>query len=182
MNKKILAALITVLILLASPASARWNGYFIPEAEEEEELTCTLLINQTASGEGYYYVDTAGQKIKGAVGKICKITLTLYHVSSGSSTDYLEIWSDVNRSGTQFGGSSTNQSVDTNYAEKTFEWSSNYPEPTGDFYIHLRTSSETNLYITGREDPTAYEDTNYDLFSNSTDQNQDATFSLWTMQ
>ncbi len=115
--------------------------------------------------------------------QICQIAIITSNAGTQTTSNYFQIW---NAAGSvQYGGNSS--SVNFLQAEgggvtRTFTWSSNYPNPTGDYVIRIIPSIDSEHSWCMITDGTVYIDTNYDLWRNGIDLNNDATFKIYTLQ
>lgn len=140
-------------------------------ASETMLSTCSPPAYLTKSGN-------IGQAVSNSSSiTICQVDV---HVYGTSGNVWIEIWPTIDKSGVQIGGDSGSTATPTSSHETiSCTWSSSYPQPTGDFYIHVETDSGT-LRVYHCNSATRYLDTDYDGFNNSADVNVDIYFVVYT--
>jgi len=164
-----------------------------PPPGGEPELTCTLLIDASGCGSSGERGGALpkGQAINNASAiQICKITYWLASYYESTITTHIEIWSDINATGTKYGGNSNDIDVSNGSpcTEKVFTWDNTtgheYPDPSGNYFIHLVTAfaSPAELLWNSTLTTTCYATTAYDAFYGGVDQDRDAQFTLYTLQ
>lgn len=108
---------------------------------------------------------------------VCGISLYLDPAST-SSTYTVEIRSAINGGGTLYGSSKTITPSSTSGGWYDFTWSSNYPNPTGNYYICVSSSNSSNLLYYADEN---YEGTSYSAYAGNTQYTQyDLSFKVKT--
>lgn len=148
--------------------------------------SCSVLITQSTNNTGYQLDDITAQRISNAsTVEICQILMPWLSEYGNELTIHIEIWSDINRAGTQY-GSDSNQVVfsNTSLDVKTFTFGTN-PQPPGDYFMHFiqddgGVEGQHIFYVA--LSPTAYSTTDYDLYSNGVDMDYDAVFTIYTIQ
>ena len=147
-------------------------------------VTCTTQVSQLEdnTSNGLYAGDTNWQEIKaqGVEITICQIDILAYY--TGAAADlHVEVWNTARD--TQYGDDSSIVSIDTadaGGAVYSFTWSGTEPVvPNADFVILFVKDDANGSRLLGHGDETKYEDTNYDLFINSTDIDEDAYFNIY---
>jgi hypothetical protein len=145
--------------------------------------TCTEVISQTAENYQVAYSGNTGQMINNALPRsICTIKLKQASEYGSALTGHLEIWSDIARAGTKYGGSSdviTSSSSPPTYVEKTYTFADK-PNPSGNYYIHFVPNSGTsgqNFFRVSSE-TSSYSTTSYDMFKDGADINYDMYFKV----
>lgn len=181
--KKLLITL--VLLLLPSFAAAGSSIVINGPVVSAPALTCTKIIDESGnSGSSKSFDELSGQAIDYTTPiTICKIVFYFYNESAASYESHVEIWSDIYAQGTQFGFDSTNQTVNSVTPTRyEYTWASNYPEPSGDYFVHVfgLGSYDTQFVVT--TDVDAYVNTNFDMFRTHADQNADSAFEVWGLQ
>jgi hypothetical protein len=113
------------------------------------------------------------------------VTLWNFTEYGDQSCVHIEIWSDSAKAGTKYGGNSSQNCFNNTESgvQKDYTWSSNYPNPSGDFFIHFVVdsgSAAATRVVTAAE--TCYEDTTYDHFLAGVDSDRDTAFILYNLQ
>lgn len=122
--------------------------------------SCTATIYQLDTNDYWTISNPTCQKIKNSSAlTICQVDIYIY---AGSGNAHVEIWSDANATGTQYGADSDSQYIDGG-AIYSFTWSSTEPNPTGDFFLHLN-EEDGSISWQAHTDENKYEDTNYDAW------------------
>lgn len=104
-------------------------------------LTCQFLVQSTGDNDYYSTSTDIAQKIKSSGVTVCQIDLKLSWLSGTDGNVKIQLWSNANKSGTQYGSDSSIVDVTLAGYYPTPAWASftfaTNPEPTGDFWICL---------------------------------------------
>ena len=153
-------------------------------ARKNAAATCTTQVSQLENNtsNALFAGDTNWQEIQaqGAEITICQIDLLAYY--SGSAADlHLEVWNMAQD--TKYGDDSSIVSIDTADtagAIYSFTWSGTEPVvPNADFVVLFVKDDGNISYLRGHGDETKYISTDYDVFTNNTDKDEDAYFNIY---
>lgn len=130
---------------------------------------CGLCASNTAAPSDQCYLYTNGDKVQQQITNewgsivVCKLQAYLNTVS-GSTTLRASVWDTIG--GNQIGGYSANVVASTE-GTVTFEWTSNKPNPTGDFVVEIeRVSSVDGIGFTVTLDYYVGGGAPYEVFKN----------------
>jgi len=144
-----LIPIIGLLLILATSAWADMNCYLAGSTGGKAAgLTCSEephLYNNSvgATSQSLSALITNASSIQ-----ICKASFWAVNTGGTASTDYVQIRSAPNGGGSQIGGNSNTVNVPTNTSNATeFEVTvdSDYPNPTGNYYVWVVSSQAHSL-------------------------------------
>jgi hypothetical protein len=170
---------VKTLVGVATASAKTANGV---DYNDDDAAACTTTFIDTSacSATSRNMVSTSGQFIKNSSARtICKITAYLTQEYSETATAHIEIWSDIAKAGTKYGGNSS-QVVWSSYQEGNFTWSASKPNPSGDFYVHfvIDSGSYPNQYMFKAQEE-CYEDNTYNAFTGGSITNRDAAMKIY---
>lgn len=140
-----------LLLLLIVPLVCRGDGWFYGGVAAPAGDTCgaTAAATATAHGNSINYPSHCQGVSNSSSNQICKVILRCTNMSGSAQNFTVGIYgSKGDQAGTHYGDDVVVSVPNgTNDGLTTFEWTSNYPNPSGDYYIWCAAATTSNCYF-----------------------------------